>query len=245
MLDEDRDCERGRIEELALRYQEKWTNDQAALPPGYQRRSALSWFAIANKLAMVQAAYDECLDQYPDHLLLRALMAVWPAVMPYDGEHFRKLTRRQREILRERLTPVLHALFMMAEKRGHASSGFDIPIITIRHRKSSERHRKALQEDLASSGGRTAEIIGRAVVQEYRRHPPGRRSLDSAFLAVAEVQSIDGVQTNSPRSVEARYHAYRRMAFDRGFADSRAVWCQYYGDTWPSDQVWLADFPPS
>lgn len=243
MQEIDKASERWWIEGLARRQREKWPLDISLNLPGFQRRSNLDWYGIGLKLADIQSEYDGCEEFYPRHLVQRALMAIWPVMMPYPWPPTHHLSRREIEKAREQVTPALLAFSMMAGKQTFASAGFDFPRITIRRRRKHERMASSIQKDTASARQNSEEIIGRSVLQEYRQHPPTRRSLDSAFMVVAELGSIDGVATNSVRSVESRYHAFRRLAFDRGYADSRAFWCEWEGAAWPEDQVWLEDFP--
>lgn len=243
MWDTDKESERWWIEQFAKRQMEKWPPSNPK-PPGFRRRSILTWHDIGNKLADIQAEYDSSEELYPQHLVQRALMAIWPTLMPYRWRSVRSMSRQSVKRARLRVQPFLLALVMMAGKEGFASELFDFPRISIRKRKKSERRAEAVRGDTNRSRMLEEEVIGRAVVQEYRRHPHDRRSLDSAFLEVAALGSIEGIATNSARSVEGRYHAFRREAFGRGYADSRAIWYEMEGIPWPDDQIWLEDFPP-
>ncbi len=245
----DREAERWRIEAYAGRQREKWPPDANPRPPGYQRRSAKDWFKIGEGLASLQGRMDAETYPFEDRgLRFRALLLIWPVVMPYTPEKRRKMTRRQVERSRDRFEAKLGwpslALSMMWGKEAPAYRGsFDPPRITLRRRTKLERFSSSNTEATEWNREAEDEIIGRAVMAEYLRHPKELRTLESAWTIVADQSSIDGIKTGKVRNVEARYHRYRRLAEDRGYADSRAFQAEYHGEAWPADQIWLSDFP--
>lgn len=241
MHETDKESERWRIEELVDRQREKWHVDPK--PPGFNRRTNLDWFEIACKLADIQSDYDHCREVYSRHLVQRALMVIWPVLMPYPWPQSERPSRAEIKVAREQITPLLWAISLMAGRQGFASKHFDFPRITIRRRSKAERMKTSVEKDTRWARESGDEVIGRAVIREYRKHPLDRRSLDSAFIEVAGLGEIESVPTNTVRSVASRYHSYRRLAFERGYADSRAISCEWDGKPWPEDQVWLEDFP--
>ena len=243
MLGTDRESEQWWIEALADRQRAKWPLDKSPRRYGYYHRKMRSWYAIGMALAAIQEEYDRGDDCYPRHLMQRTLMAIWPMMMPYSWPPTKRLTRKRILKARERVTPLLLTLATMANRVGATFENFDFPRIIVRARKKTERLAQTRKSDADDNRNYAAEVIGRAVLQEYRRHPPERRSLESSFAVVAAQGSIEDIATNSERSVEARYHAFRKLAFERGFADSRAYWCSYEEKPWPDDHVWLEDFP--
>lgn len=151
MHDSDKDSERWWIEAIAERQREKWPLEENPFSPGYQRRSRVDWYLIGMKLADIQEEYDDCDEYYPRHLVQRALMVIWPMLMPYTSPSTRQLPRREIMEAREQVTPLLLAMSMMAGKKAVASAGFDLPRITVRKRKKPERIASSLKRDADQS----------------------------------------------------------------------------------------------
>lgn len=241
----DRETERERIEAFGHYERDKHEkNESHVWRPGFQRRSAtVAWLKVCQGLAELQCRYKGHEGPYPKAMAVRALLLVWPALVSLTGRHSLPKTREQRQKLRHELGPTLLFFSMMLSNKAPSRQGFDIPIIEIRSRKINERFESGVKEDSEEKLDYEAEVIGRAVVQEYRRYPD-RPSLDAALKTVSLMPSVEGVPTKKYSNVEARYRRYRRLAEKRGYADARSLWAEIGQRPWPDDHVWLSDFPP-
>lgn len=239
----DRETERERIEAYAETQRTKWPNDPRP-HPGLARRGAISWFEVGKRLAEIQEQYDLADDPYDRIVGQRAMFAIWPAILANVGIRSVRGTEKKRKKAREKFIPILHAMGMMGNKLGFCHGPFDYPIIEIRRRNKNQRQKGSLKDDIGSDNDYKAEVIGRAVIQEYRRYPD-RPSLDAAFISVAALDEVEGVATLKRATVEKRYHRYRKLAHERGYADARSFWAEVEERPWPDDHVWLSDFPPN
>jgi hypothetical protein len=146
--------------------------------------------------------------------------------------------RRARE--RKGRKVLIFQLLNMAVKQYPCTPGyFDLPIIEVRRRKSSEVMKSGRAEATRWKRENADETIGRAVLLAYR----DAGNLQSAFLSVASRPEVEGIHTGGYHSVRGCYLAFRRLAMERGYADSRAFAAEINGEPWPADQVWLSDFP--
>lgn len=240
----DRETERERIEAYGQYEREKLEkNESHNWRPGFQRRSAtVGWLQVCQGLAELQSRYKGHERPYPKAMAVRALLLAWPALVSLTGRLSLPKTREQRQKLRHELGPTLLFFSMMLSNKAPSRQGFEVPIIEIRTRKTPERFKSGVSEDSEEKLDFEAEVIGRAVVQEYRRYPD-RPSLDAAFETVSRMPSVEGVPTKKYSNVEARYRRYRRLAEKRGYADARSLWAEIEQRPWPDDHIWLADFP--
>lgn len=238
----DRETERERIEAYADSHRAKWPDDPLRRP-GLRRRACGSWHEAGARLAAIQAQYDLSKEPYDKRIWLRALLIVWPTILRDSGIRSMKSTSKKRRAIRKRFAPFLLAMAMMANRSGPSSLGFDYPIIQVRRRKETQRTANTVKEDENSIREYKDEIIGRAVLQEYRRYPD-RPNIDAAINAVWKLGTLEGVATQAELTVKARYHRYRKLAHERGYADARSFWAEVEERSWPNDHVWLADFPP-
>lgn len=241
----DRETERERIEAYAELQRDKIAKNECHVwRPGFQRRSAtVEWLEVCQGLAQLQRRYKGHKGPYPKEMAVRALLLVWPALVSLTGRLSIPKTRKQRQKLRRELGPTLLFFSMMLSNNAPSRQGFNIPIIEIRSRKTTERFESGVKEDSEQELDYEAEVIGREVVREYRRYPD-RHNLDAAFVTISHLKDVDGVPTKKKSNVIERYRRYRRLAEKRGYADSRSYWAEIEQRPWPDDHVWLADFPP-
>lgn len=227
-----KDDEREYIEYIAERFLENDGYDSSAheAPAGYVRRSQRSMFVILARLASIQSRYDS--DELSStQAAFRAMLLVYPLL----GDQ-----RSSRKRLWESYGwPLLFA----SQKVQSFSNGFPTPLLSVRQRKRSEKIDGGKQDTSAKTNYQ-AEIIGRAVMLEYRRQRiEGSAKLLSAQKTIADKPMIDGIETVSEATVIARYKTYRRVAFERGYADFRALEAYIEGNAPPTDQIFLEDFP--
>lgn len=237
----DRETERERIEAFAEHQRTKWPNDPRP-HPGLARRGARDWFEVGQRLAKIQEQYDLADDPFDRTIRRRAMFVIWPAILANLGVRSMQGTARKRKKARKDFSPILHAMAMMGNKLGFCHDTFDYPIIEIRRRNRNQRAEISLKDDAEMEKDYKAEVIGRAVLQEYLRHPD-RPSLDAAFVTIAALDEVEEVPTLKQATVEKRYHRYRKLAHERGYADIRSFWAEVERRAWPDDHVWLADFP--
>lgn len=236
----NKESERWTIELLAEDYRGKFPPEVDTITPGYHRRSRKDWQIICNNLASIQDEYNEIEDVYPRYLKMRVLMLIWPKMMKTKPRYSKLKSRKAVMRARDEMRGSLYYLWAMAAKQFPSSPGlFDMPRIEIRTRRPSERYSSDVDRSIRWNNETANEIIGRAVLLDYREH----RDLDSALRSIADREIIDDIKTGKHQNVRRRYHEYRRLAFQRGYADSRAFWCEYESAPWPQDQVWLIDFP--
>lgn len=231
----DRDDERWRIEEEGNRQREKHPPDPE-LPPGIERRRHRDWFDIMAEIADIQAKNSDLTDLFNSRAGLRVMMLVWPKLMDARAISGPPAVRRKIRAARKAqgIDGDFYSFFMMATAKYPL-----FPVISVRHRKASDTPDFAQTRATKQRNEVASEIIGRAVIQDYR----ASRNIDSSWQAVAERDDIEGIRPGGVSNVKRRYLEYRKLAFDRGYADHRAVWAQYDGNPWPNDQVWLDDFP--
>lgn len=238
----DRETERERIEAYAESQRAKWPNDPKP-HPGLTRRVATSWFEVGQRLANIQEQYDRSDDPFDRTIRLRAMFAIWPTILADAGIRSMQGTERKRKKTRKNFRPILYAMSMMGNRMGFCHGISDYPIIKIRRRNKNQRNKSSHKEDLENENDFKAEVIGRAVLQEYRRYPD-RPNIDAAINAVWKLGTVEGEATQAELTVKARYHRYRNLAHERGYADARSFWAEVEERPWPNDHVWLADFPP-
>lgn len=231
----DREDERLRIEEYGDRQREKWPADPV-LPPGIERRRHRDWFEVMAEIADIQSKLSGLGDLFSSRAGIRVMMLVWPKLMdPRAITGPPAIRRRIRAARKARgVGDDFYSFFMMATAKYPL-----FPVISVRHRKAADTPEFAQSRAIKQRNEITSEIIGRAVLQDYRQSG----SIESSWSAVAAMDDLDGVRPGGESNVKRRYLEYRKLAFERGYADNRAVWAQYEGAPWPHDQVWLDDFP--
>lgn len=236
-----RDDERWRIQQFGDRQRDKWPPDPT-LAPGLERRRNRDWFDIMSDIADFQAAHGDLatLLNFNSRVGLRIMMLVWPKfVDPRAIRGSPALKRRIRAARKRRpIADEFFSFFVMATAR-YPSVATSIPVISIRHRKPSDMPDFGQEMSVKLRNDIANEIIGRAVLQDYRES----QSIESSWEAIAAIEEIDGIRPGGLSNVKRRYLAYRKLAFDRGFADLRAYWAQSEQAPWPLDQVWLDEFP--
>lgn len=245
----DREAERWRIEAFAQRQREKWPPETNVRRPGYERRRAMDWFTVGQRLAKLQSRIDSESKPFEDPKLgFRALLIIWPILMPYSCAKRRLMTRKQVERSRDRLGAKLgwpgFAFLSMWKKQGFGDRDyFDFPRIRFDRRTRAEWSPSSNETATTRDREHGDEVIGRAVIAEYRSHPADRRSIDSAWTVVASRPAIDGIAVRGRDNVRAQYFRYRKRSHERGYADARAFWAEVDELPWPEDQIWLEDFP--
>jgi hypothetical protein len=198
---------------------------------GYARRSQKDISQVMVQLAELQHQYDQQPHSSNRRIAFRAMLLVYPLLGA--DQH----TRSDNWL--NYGSPILFA----SQRVQAFSAGFPIPLITVRFRQKSEKI-DAGERDKENLQEIRAEAIGGAVVAEYRRmKDEGSPNLEAAWSKIAEAKYIGGFETLSAASVRRHYKSFRRLAFVRGFADSRALTAQLLNDAWPKDQIWLSDFP--
>ncbi len=221
---------------------EKWPDELPASVPGYQRRHRRDWYDITNRLAKIQAEYVAQKEYAPRHLIIRALMLIWPKFLSHDAFYGRHKIGEAVKADREKWEVMLFQFFHMAGKNAPAVPGFmDIPSLEIRPRSKREVLKSTLKLSQDQKKISENEIIGHAVVNAYK----STRKLEAAITQVVELSEIDSIATGGYENVRKRYYDYRSHAFKRGFADSRAYLAEVEGKSWPNDHIWLEDFPES
>lgn len=247
----DRETERLRIEAYAGRQREKLPPNQPVNRPGYERRKSPDWFEIMARLAVLQARINDGEETYATWPLgFRILLLTWPKLMPYSIAERRVMPRDQVESARDALGQMIDFpgnsfLWMLSKTSIDYPGGFEVPRISIKPRNKAERTKHSNQRETEAKQERTDEAIGRAVIAEYRKYEAGRRSLELAKKAIAALPKVDGIFVKGYDNVEKQYLRFRKAAFSRGYADSRAFMCEYLNEPWPDDQIWLDDFPPT
>lgn len=228
-----KDDERELIEYIAERFVDKtgFANNAQQSQAGYARRSQKDMYEVMAQLAELQKRYDEQSQSFNRSIAFRAMLLVYPLL---GADQY---TRSDNWL------NYGWALLFASQRVQAFSAGFPIPLITVRFRQKSEKI-DAGERDKGNLQEIRAEAIGGAVVAEYRRmRNEGLPNLESAWSKIAETQCIDGFETLSAPSVRRQYKSFRRLAFKRGYADSRALTAQILNDAWPLDQIWLSDFP--
>lgn len=224
--------ERGYIVGYAGSLREKL--GQASQPSGFglKRRSNRDLDEVLRDLAELQARYDEQAELKPRDISLRAALLVLPLCGPSVESRAR--------VWWQYIVPFYNASAKTFPKTSH----YTVPKLSIRLRRVSEFSPGSSERDNQQEYEYRAEVIGRAVVQEYREQKlSGRASLESAWQVVADRKVVDGIHLAGSPSVRRYYKAFRRIAFEREYADHRAITSELDSVAWPEDQVWLADFP--
>lgn len=237
----DRDSERWRIEGFAGRQRDKWY-DGAPASHGLKRRRERGPFEIAADLALIQQEYDNRRDVDAHDLGLRVLMLIWPHLI--DPKEFYARPKRNGTERDDRTKTQfwIGTILYLANKNIPADNSlYSLPLLSMRPRKKSEKTHQNITESKERSQGDTAEVIGMAVMQEYLSHSP--RNMEAAWVAIAQLGTVGGFSTGGMQNVRKNYYRFRRLAHERGYADSRAFWREFENKPWPEDQVWLSDFP--
>lgn len=205
-------------------------DDAKLIKYGWHKRSKRDLFEVMLELAELQIRYDATTILKPREISFRAVLLI----LPLCGDTPEKRARTWWE----RVVP----FYVAAASRYPKSPIMPMPRLTLRARRKNEHFSVVEGAGPGSEYARKAEIVGHAVVKEYRKHN-GQASMESCYQAVAEQKIVGGVEAAGHASVRRYYKFFRRAAFKRQFADWGAVMCQREGKPWPDDQVWLSDFP--
>lgn len=154
------------------------------------------------------------------------------------------LTISRCDLRRGRFLTAWQIIMQHAIKEGPPRQhGYSWPIVSVRERARSEIWDARTEDQTNERRVTKHHVVGMAVIKEFRRHNGRGNSIDAAFVAVSKLGTIDGISTGGRESVRKHYLAFRKDCFERGYADERAFWASYNSEKWPSDQIWLADFP--
>ncbi len=240
----DNEDERIWIEMHGAHQREKLARNATYEPkPGYLRRTSRI-LKDCLRLAELQQLHFDNPDIAPISFVRRAMLIIWPHLVDKRDLYPRKRTRRAGRRHRERAQVYIIYLLMMGMNQGASTPGiFEVPKLTLRKRSKREIFPSDLEQTRRWEADEKREIIGRAVLMEYRQH--GHVSIDSAWEEVVKISGSLGLGRLKLNTVKTRYHEYRRASFRRGWADERAYYAEIDCAPWPDDQVWLSDFPIS
>ena len=237
---DSREAERWRIEAFAGRQRDKWSDDNSAPRPGFDRRRARAWYGIFDRIAEIQKLYENSGDYTSDRATFQVMLLVWPKMLSRRELSLPRGARKR--VTADRRVFLFHAFQMGLSQFPTRPPFFDLPKIEVRKRIARDRTECSLRQETKDRRALRIEAVGRAVVMEYRRHQIGRTTLDAACTHVAEA-GVEGFSRIGFDAVKAEYHKFRRESDKRGYADMRAFEAELDGKPWPNDQVWLADFP--
>lgn len=214
-----RDEERWWIEAFAESYRRKLgLDDETEADEIHQAvpraKGSHNIYQILQDLAALQSEYDDRTDWRANDLAKRAYRLLFP-ILGRTGS----------------------MMILFSASRVNSSLH---PLIRVEHRKKKmNRLPSEIAGNSTSARERRFEIIGRAVVKAYRECG----NLEDAMACVSEAGNIDGLPTGGFENVRANYRGFRKMAFERRYADDRALWCAVEQVPWPDDQIWLDEFP--